>query len=311
MKNYSFTAIDFETANHKRSSACAIGLVRVEKGIITEKYYSLIKPEPCEFHPYNVSIHGITEKAVIDAPTFEEVFKHIHHWIKDQVVVAHNVAFEESVINALYKQYGISCYPENYVCTLYHSKIKYHQLSKHKLPIIYEYLFNEKIKHHDPLEDAYACAKIELAILNDWQPPSIAGMADALYENGSNFITNKKRAKVFKVTSIVQEEDFEGISLLRGNSFVFTGSPLPYSKEEAAQLVVNLGGTITSTVTKKTTHLVSGKLPKGYEDSHVSGKMKKAIAANEKGKNIQIVDTALFKKLIDIWMTKLANLTLR
>jgi DNA polymerase-3 subunit epsilon len=41
-----FTAIDFETANNSRSSACALGAVKVENGVITERKEWLIRPEP-------------------------------------------------------------------------------------------------------------------------------------------------------------------------------------------------------------------------------------------------------------------------
>ena len=37
-----FVAIDFETANGRRSSVCAVGIVVVRGGEIVDKYYSLI-----------------------------------------------------------------------------------------------------------------------------------------------------------------------------------------------------------------------------------------------------------------------------
>lgn len=42
----SFTAIDFETMTAERASACAIGLVKVIVGHITQRFYSLINPIP-------------------------------------------------------------------------------------------------------------------------------------------------------------------------------------------------------------------------------------------------------------------------
>ena len=39
-----FVAIDFETANRHRESACAIAMVRVESGKIVHKEHRLIKP---------------------------------------------------------------------------------------------------------------------------------------------------------------------------------------------------------------------------------------------------------------------------
>lgn len=43
--NGNFAAIDFETANNKRSSVCSVGVVIVRDGEIVDKFYSLIKPE--------------------------------------------------------------------------------------------------------------------------------------------------------------------------------------------------------------------------------------------------------------------------
>ena len=44
MKN--FAAIDFETANTKRSSICSVGIVIVRDNEIIDSFYSLIHPEP-------------------------------------------------------------------------------------------------------------------------------------------------------------------------------------------------------------------------------------------------------------------------
>ena len=41
-----FAAIDFETANNERTSACSIGVVIVRGGEVVDEYYSLIHPEP-------------------------------------------------------------------------------------------------------------------------------------------------------------------------------------------------------------------------------------------------------------------------
>ena len=41
-----FAAIDFETANTERSSICSVGVVVVRDGVVADKFYSLVKPEP-------------------------------------------------------------------------------------------------------------------------------------------------------------------------------------------------------------------------------------------------------------------------
>jgi DNA polymerase III subunit epsilon len=69
-----FAAIDFETANEKRNSPCAIGLVVAEDGVITKKISRLVKPPTDYFNPFNVSIHGITFEDVKDEPEFKDIF---------------------------------------------------------------------------------------------------------------------------------------------------------------------------------------------------------------------------------------------
>ena len=41
-----FVAIDFETANGRRSSVCSVGIVIVRDGVIVDRFYSLIQPAP-------------------------------------------------------------------------------------------------------------------------------------------------------------------------------------------------------------------------------------------------------------------------
>ena len=41
-----FAAIDFETANEYSSCVCSVGLVVVRDGVVTDRFYSLIHPEP-------------------------------------------------------------------------------------------------------------------------------------------------------------------------------------------------------------------------------------------------------------------------
>ena len=63
-----FVALDFETANHYRDSACAIGLVRVEENRIVQKTHFLIRP-PTSFFQFT-DIHGISWRDVATKPDF-------------------------------------------------------------------------------------------------------------------------------------------------------------------------------------------------------------------------------------------------
>jgi DNA polymerase-3 subunit epsilon len=70
-----FVAIDFETANEKRNSPCAIAIVIVSKGEPTAQHSWLIRPKDGYFNPFNTRIHGITAKDVADKPEFNELWE--------------------------------------------------------------------------------------------------------------------------------------------------------------------------------------------------------------------------------------------
>ena len=65
MEKHTFTVIDIETMTPERTSACALGLVRVENDVIVQKFYSLIKPIPDDRTVTNTHVHGITGKATL------------------------------------------------------------------------------------------------------------------------------------------------------------------------------------------------------------------------------------------------------
>ncbi len=86
-----FVAIDFETANEYRDSACAIGLTRVRSGAVEETTYHLIRPAELRFADMNTYIHGITADMVADCPTLRDLWPELQGFIEDSLLVAHNI----------------------------------------------------------------------------------------------------------------------------------------------------------------------------------------------------------------------------
>ncbi|MBR7794628.1 MULTISPECIES: 3'-5' exonuclease [Virgibacillus] len=155
-----FVSIDFETANEKRSSPCAVGIVVSDGENITDEYYSLINPM-MNFRSMNIQVHGIREDDVIDAPTFPEIWSTIHQYLSKSVVIAHNASFDMSVIRHTLDHFQLT-YPEiNYLCTVAISKSMWPGLYNYKLNTLAEYhkiMFN----HHNALEDARVAARVFL-----------------------------------------------------------------------------------------------------------------------------------------------------
>lgn len=156
----SFAAIDFETANEKRTSVCAVGIVIVKDGEITDKFYSLIQPEPNYYSFWNTKVHGLTARDTEDAPVFVKVWKQIEPLIIGLPLVAHNKAFDESCLKAVFKVYQMD-YPDyDFHCTLKAAKKQFPHLPNHKLNTVSQYCGYTMRNHHEALDDAYACARI-------------------------------------------------------------------------------------------------------------------------------------------------------
>lgn len=157
-----FTAVDFETANYKRTSACSIGLVKVENGVIVAEKSFLIKPQPNYFIPQFIDIHHITQSMVKDAPLFGELWPDIREMIEDaELLVAHNAAFDISVLRACLEMEMIRAYLPPHLCTVKLSKQQLPYLYNHKLNTVCDH-FNIELDHHEALSDARGCAQIVL-----------------------------------------------------------------------------------------------------------------------------------------------------
>ncbi|WP_310831909.1 3'-5' exonuclease [Paenibacillus pedocola] len=162
-----FTAIDFETANSSRSSACSLGLVQVREGVITAEHVWLIDPRQ-RFDGMNIAIHGITPSMVQGQPTFEELWSSVEPLLQGEIVVAHNAAFDMSVLRYCLDASG-NRYPDfQYLCTYLLGKKMLQELPSHKLNVVSQH-FGISLKHHDALDDARAAALILLKLMEQDQ----------------------------------------------------------------------------------------------------------------------------------------------
>lgn len=157
-----FLAIDFETADYGRDSACAVGLVRVEKSVITERVSFLIRPP--RRHIYFTYVHGITWEDVKDEPTFEELWTEIHSRFEGvDYLVAHNASFDRGVLEGCCRAAAIEVPAIPFQCTMRLAR-KLWNLRPTNLPAVCRH-FDIPLKHHDALSDTEACASIMINAL--------------------------------------------------------------------------------------------------------------------------------------------------
>ena len=160
-----FAAIDFETANNERTSVCSVGVVIVRNGEIVDSFYSLIQPEPNYYNYWCTQVHGLTRQDTEDAPIFPEVWKQIEPLIEGLPLVAHNKAFDESCLKAVFRTYQMD-YPDYpFYCTCIASRKAFPKAENHQLHTISELCGYHLGKHHHALADAEACAWIAREIL--------------------------------------------------------------------------------------------------------------------------------------------------
>ena len=155
---HSFTAIDFETAQGKRWSICQVGLVRIENGEVTTKINKLVCPPDNYYFYRNIQIHGITPNQTCDAPIFSTIWQELHPFIDNQVVVAHNGAFDFSCLSQTLAYYNIPQPNFTQKCT--------YKMYGEKLASLCS-KYDIKLNHHDALSDALACAELYEISLNN------------------------------------------------------------------------------------------------------------------------------------------------
>jgi DNA polymerase-3 subunit epsilon len=155
-----FVAIDFETADHQRDSACAVALVRVEGDRIVARECHLIRPPRRQF--VFTHLHGIMWEDVAHQPTFGQLWPRLQPllWNVD-FLAAHNAPFDRSVLAACCEAAGLAPPTLPFLCTVRLARQTW-KLHPAKLSDVCQYL-KIGLQHHHAASDAEACARIVLA----------------------------------------------------------------------------------------------------------------------------------------------------
>ena len=279
-----YVAIDVETANSDFSSICQIGIAEFKDGKIINSWSSLIDPqEPFDF--INVEIHGIDEKMVEGAPTFQDLYDQIYSWINDKVTV-HHMPFDKVAITRACEKYELPNINPTWldsakVARRTWAEVAYKGYGLSNLSKFLNFTFD----HHDALEDAIAAGKIVL------EASRVTNMnIEGWIERATKPLTTPASIKL----------DGNQDGPLFGENIVFTGS-LQLTRSEAAKIAANLGCNVTNSVTKKTTMLVIGfqdvdKLA-GYKKS---SKQRKAEDLSKNGSEIKFLSEKDFVKILDM-----------
>ncbi len=165
----SVVVLDFETSGMSPDygdRAIEIGAVRVNGGVITDEFQSLMNPG-FRVNGFIQDFTGIDNDMLADAPSCEKVMTDFHQFLGDDNLVAHNASFDKRFLDAEFSRIHRS-YMGRFACSMLLARRIYQDAPNHKLGTLVDY---RNIKHegvfHRALADAQMTAKLWMAMIED------------------------------------------------------------------------------------------------------------------------------------------------
>ena len=310
MEKFDFVAIDFETANSDRDSACQIGITTVLNGEIKDVKCWLINPET-HFDYFNILIHGITEDRVKNSPTFKELWPEIETYFKN-LVFAHNATFDMTVLWAMLNKYNIEIPFFLFGCTIAMSRRTWLNEPSYSLQNLCT-KFNIHYGNHDAGEDSKSCANLALKILSEKKinlyekrnSDELLEVENILNINFGyvclegyvpsrvNRIYTSKKELIKQIIPDTTKRNENSIFFQK--NIVFTGTLSSMVRRDAQQIIANIGGINQPGVTLQTDFLIVGQQDyRVVGEDGMSSKQEKAMKLKEKGSLIEIISEKEF-----------------
>jgi len=300
-----FIAIDFETANQDRNSACEIAVCVVKDDEIVEHKSWLIRPPELWFDPWNSSIHGLSEQDVVDKPKFNKLWEEVKPYFEGNVLVAHFASFDLSVLRHTLDTYHIK-YPQlSYLCTYTLSKRIWNGFPSYDLFSLCQH-HQIEFEHHRALPDSIACAKLCLKVFQEAEIKSLQDIEEKLNVTIGQLFLGRYRSCGFKH----EPKDYKNIigdpskhkpdHFLYGKKIVFTGTLTSMVRSKAQQIVTDIGGINADSISKETDFLIVGQQDfRRVGEDGMSSKQEKALKLLQKGYQIEVLPEEAFLNLID------------
>lgn len=151
-----YTFVDVETTGTSAAygQIIEIGMIRVENGVVTDTFQSLVKPART-LPPVITSITGITDADLEDAPPFESISGRVEELLKDAIFVAHNAPFDYAFVKSEFKRLGIRFNAKS-LCTVKVSRHLFPQHDRHNLDALIARHNLPMENRHRAYDDAYA-----------------------------------------------------------------------------------------------------------------------------------------------------------
>jgi len=171
MNANSLIILDFETTGLSPDNgdrAIEIGAVKLENGVVTERFQELMYPGRPVSH-FIADYTGITNEMLSKAAPCHEVMQRFADFIQGQNLVAHNASFDKRFLDSELRRIS-SSYDGQFACSLLLSRRLYQMAPNHKLGTLVNYKgIASTGSFHRALYDSEMTAKLWVAMLDDIQ----------------------------------------------------------------------------------------------------------------------------------------------
>jgi DNA polymerase-3 subunit epsilon len=199
-----FLALDFETATPQADSPCELGIAVVRGGVVREVRNWLIKPRQWPyFSPWNVAVHGIRPDDVASAPRWDDIWEEVADLLDGSTVVAHNAAFDMTVLRSTLASHGLPHPAFQYFCSVSMARREWPGRSSYGLGPMCAF-HGIPLRHHRAGNDAEATAELVLRATDNQAGSDISSFLLSTKVKVGAFYPGGHRTPGGKVTAVAQ-----------------------------------------------------------------------------------------------------------
>jgi DNA polymerase III subunit epsilon len=287
-----YVVIDLETTglNPQFDEIIEVAAIKVVDDQVVDKFSSLVKPK-VKIPSFIEQLTGITNELVQNAPPIQHVLPKFIDFVGNSVLVAYNAHFDINFIYDNCLDIANFEFRNNFVDVLRVSRRIYPELSNHRLITLARHLNIKYGNIHRAMEDSIVCNEVFLSCKK------------FVLENDINLDRcrpcSPNHQKLTTKEIVAKTDKFDLEHPLYNKVCVFTGTLRRLVRQDAMQIVVNLGGSCGDNVTKNTNYLVMGVQDYSkFADGEKSSKTKKAEQLIASGHDLSIITEDVFYELI-------------
>lgn len=294
----SYVVVDIETTglSPEYDSIIEICAMKYSDNVLTDSFSSLVNPG-FPINDFISALTGITNDMLSSAPALDSVIPKFYDFVKDSVLVGHNVHFDLNFLYDACMEYLSLPLSNDFIDTLRISRRLHPENRHNRLSDLSEIYHIDYSNAHRAESDCLITNKIFQIFLEE--------CVDKFGDIDKAISQLYPKPHTIKASDITTDkDDFDISHPLYGKVVVFTGALEKMPRQKAMQYVVDFGGVNGSSVTKSTNYLVLGNNDycKSIKDGK-SNKQKKAEEMKLDGYDIEVIPENVFYDMIGIFDT--------